>query len=98
MAGDVFDGAIIYDSAGTKLASLPMLPVTLGAQIVSPTSVYLPSSNTIYAETGGTLLWSSTSGPRTALSGDEGMGVVSGSRVVYPVGNIVVAEPYAAPP
>jgi hypothetical protein len=98
MAGDVFDGAIIYDAAGTKLASLPMLPETLGAQIVSPTSVYLPSSNTIYAETGGTLLWSSTSGPRTALSGDEGTGVVSGSRVVYPVGSVVVAEPYVAPP
>lgn len=80
-----YQGAEIYDTTGTLLASLP-LPELSSIQPIGDTAVYSPERNTIFSLATGAALWA---GPR-----GSGPGAIAGGRVVYPFAQYVLSEPY----
>ena len=89
-----FLSAKLYSPTGQLLSTtglpgsnvLQPLPPTGGS---TPSTVYSPTYNAIYSVSGGAELWSSGSIPDPWFGG-----AVSGADVVFPAGNLIVAEPY----
>jgi hypothetical protein len=96
-------GTTIYNSAGTKVATTPLL--TISAQYdsgvpLSPLQVVSASANTVY-ETATNTIVSLASGNTLWASGnmfgppDYGTaGAVTGSQVIFVSDNLVLAQPY----
>lgn len=83
----VYNNALIYNSTGQQVATLPTLPQLMSFQTVSSDSIYNATNNAIYSLTTGQSTWTGTF-PST------GVGAVSGTYVVYGTGHSVVIESY----
>jgi hypothetical protein len=89
-----FVSANLYSPTG-QLISTTGLPGSNVLQPIAPTgggtpsTVYSPTYNAIYSLSSGAELWSSGSIPDPWFGG-----AVSGADVVFPAGNLIVAEPH----
>jgi hypothetical protein len=90
----IFASAVLYSPAGQLLSTtglpgsnvLQPIPPTGGS---TPSTVYSPTYNAIYSVSSGAELWSSGSIPDPWFGG-----AVSGANVIFPAGNLIVAEPH----
>ena len=83
----IFTGSTIYDATGATLASIPpTLPPISNPIFPTPGSVYDANTNAIYSLTTGLATWQ---GPVPQI-GNQRLGAVAGSAVVYESGHQVI--------
>jgi hypothetical protein len=87
-----YQGAAIVGLNGTQQSAVP-LPELGVVQVLSGQSIYSPHPHGIFSLPSGAETWKSASPPPT----DFYTGAVSGSEVIFPSGNLVLAESTAAP-
>lgn len=92
--GYLYQNAVIDNAMGVVQATIALPDPDYTVQVLSPTSIYLPSSNAVFALPAGTETWASGSTPSTV--GPQSLGAVSGSEVIFPVGTDVLAESLGA--
>lgn len=95
---DQYVSSSIYNVSGNLISSVT-LPDTGPVQTVSSTLVYSLNLNAMYslaAGASGTATWSSGSPsvPLPGITNTEYGGAVTSSEVVFPSGNLLLAEPY----
>jgi hypothetical protein len=88
-----YNGAAIVGVTGTQQSAVPLpeLGVDGVVQVLSGQSIYSPSPHGIFSLPSGAETWTSAS-PLFPYTG-----AVSGSEVIFPSGNLVLAESTAAP-
>jgi hypothetical protein len=87
-----YAGTTIFSPSGTNLGSAP-IPQIQCFQVVSSDSIYSPQTQTIFSVTTGTTTWVSPDDSND-IPGTVSLGAVSGTQVIFPVGNLVLAQPY----
>ncbi len=94
----VYTGGAIFSPSGINLGSSP-IPQIQSPQVLTSDSIYSPQTNTIMSVTSGATLWASAdafcifalnSPPCNAANA----GAVSGSQVIFTLGNLVLAQSY----
>jgi hypothetical protein len=89
-----FVSANLYSPTGqlistTNLPGINVLQPIPPASGSAPSTLYSPTNNAIYSVSSGAELWSSGSLPNPFV-----LGAVSGADVIFPAGNLIVAEPH----
>jgi hypothetical protein len=84
-SGVSYSNALLYDSSGNLVATLPVPAGTILP--INSSSFYMPSTNSVYSASTGAVVW-------TCTLTSNGLGAVSGSDIVYVSGHRVIAEPY----
>jgi hypothetical protein len=91
-----YAGTSIFSPSGTNLGSAP-IPQILCFQVVSGDSIYSPQTHTIFSVTTGATTWMSADQSCSGVSAGACSvipGAVSGTQVIFAVGNLVLAQPY----
>ena len=93
----VYDGAAIFSSTGAQQTAVP-LPELDVVQVLSAQSIYSAHPNGIFSLPSGAETWTSASPLSLSYNGSPPYaGAVTGSEVIFPSGNLVLAESTAAP-
>jgi Putative Ig domain len=95
----VYNGAAIFSSTGTQQTAVP-LPELDVVQVLSAQSIYSAHPNGIFSLPSGAETWTSASPLSRSDLGTPPSpytGAVTGSEVIFPSGNLVLAESTAAP-
>lgn len=96
---DVYQSAVIYDSAGHNLGATPIIDIQ-AAQPVTTDTLYSPDQNAIMSLTTGVVSWMSADrNEGLCLNQTSGaslvcFGALSGSEVIFASGTSVLAQPY----
>jgi hypothetical protein len=90
-----YDGTTIFSPSGTNLGSAP-IPQIQSFQVVSSDSIYSPQTHTIFSVTTGATTWMSADESCSGVSAGACIvaGAVSGTQVIFAIGNLVLAQPY----
>ena len=91
-----YNGAAVFSSAGVQQTAVP-LPELDMVQVLSPQSIYSPHPNGIFSLPSGAETWTSASPLSLSTGNVPYTGAVSGSEVIFPSGNLVLAESTATP-
>jgi hypothetical protein len=93
----VYDGAAIFSSTGAQQTAVP-LPEMNVVQVLSAQSIYSAHPNGIFSLPSGGETWTSASPLSPSdLGAPPYTGAVTGSEVIFPSKNLVLAESTAAP-
>jgi hypothetical protein len=92
----VYKGAVIFSSTGVQQTAVP-LPELDVVQVLSAKSIYSAHPNGIFSLPSGAETWTSASPLSLSTGTPPYAGAVTGSEVIFPSGNLVLAESTAAP-